>query len=165
MQKPIPEMISVRASKRGIPRTVRIVVVAVVVSILTLVASSVTVSEWVLARFPEYASVFRRLPRYEGQSGDPDLGLLSARIDAGAVRRAAKLVPDDALYYVQSPEPFTDGLERVARLYFLPAVAVRHPSDADWILSFRSRSLPRGVAKLESIRLSRDLSLSRVAPH
>lgn len=149
----------------GRTRTVRIVVVAIVVSILALVASSVTVSEAVLARLPEYSSVIRRLPRYGGQSGDPDRAHLNARIDAGVVRRAAKLVPDDALYYVQSPEPFAEALERVARLYFLPAVAVRHPSDANWIFSYRSRSLPRGVAELESITLSHDLSLSRVAPH
>jgi hypothetical protein len=141
------------------------VVVGVVVAILTLVASSVTLSEAVLARFPEYASVLRRLPRYEGQSGDPDRAHFSARVDVDAVRRAAKLVPDDGLYYVQSPEPLAESLERVARLYFLPAVAVRDPTDANWILSFRSRSLPRGVAKLESITLSQDLSLFRVAPH
>src|SRR6266508_3867424 len=107
----------VRASKRGIPRSVRLVVVGVVVAILTLVASSVTLSEAVLARFPEYASVLRRLPRYEGQSGDPDPAHLSARIDVDLVRRAAKLVPNDALYYVQSPEPFAEDLERVARLF------------------------------------------------
>jgi hypothetical protein len=155
----------VRASTRGIPRSARLVVVGVVVAILTLVASSVTLSEAVLARFPEYASVLRRLPRYEGQSGDPDRAHFSSRVDVDAVRRAAKLVPDDALYYVQSPEPLAESLERVARLYFLPAVAVRDPADANWILSFRLRSLPRGVAKLESITLSQDLSLFRVAPH
>jgi hypothetical protein len=143
----------------------RLVVIAVVLSILTLVASSLTVNQWVLARLPEYQSLLRRLPPYEAQSGDPDRAHYSARVDAGAVRRAADLVQDDALYYVQSPEPFAESLERVARLYFLPALAVRHPTEANWILSFRSRSLPRGVAELESITLSQDLTLYRVAPH
>jgi hypothetical protein len=152
-------------SARQIPRSVRLVAVGVVVATLALVASSVTLSEAVLARFPEYASVLRRLPRYDGQSGDPDPAHLSLRIDVDVVRRAAKLVPDDAPYYVQAPEPFAEDLERLARLYFLPAVAVRRPSDANWILSFRAPSLPRGVKELQSIRLSRELSLSRVAPH
>jgi hypothetical protein len=158
-------MTSVHASNRGVLRRVRFVGLAVVVLIFALVASSLTVSEWLLARFPEYAPVVRRLPHYAGQSGDPDPAHFSHRIDANLVRRAGDLVPDDALYYVNSPGPFAESLDRLARLYFLPALAVRHPSDADWILSFRRRSLPRGVAELESITLSQDLSLSRVAPH
>jgi hypothetical protein len=153
------------SSAPRIPRSVRLVVVGVVVAILTLIASSFTVNQWVVGRLPEYAPVLRRLPHYEGQSGDPDPAHLSVRIDVDVVRRAAKLVPNDALYYLHSPEPFAEDLERLARLFFLPAVAVRHPSDANWILSFRSRSLPRGVTELQSVTLSRDLSLSRIALH
>ena len=153
-----------QASAEDSSRTLRLAAVGVVLASFALIAFSLTVNQWVLGRLPEYAPVLRRLPPYEGQSSDPDSAHLSARIDLGAVRRAAKLVPDDALYYVQSPERFEEDIERVARLYFLPAVAVRHPPDAGWILSFRSRSLPRGVRRLESIALSQDLILARVAP-
>jgi hypothetical protein len=130
-----------------------------------LVAASSAVSEWVLRRVPDYAPVLRRLPRYEGQSGDPDMGRLNARIEIAAVRRAAELVPDDALYYVDAPEPFAEGLDRVARLFFVPSVAVRRPDDAAWILAFRSRSPPPGVVTLDSFELGRELSLLRIGRH
>lgn len=153
-----------RGARRGIDRLVRLFVSLAVASSFLLVASSSRVTESVLSTFPDYAPVLRRLPRYEGQRGDPDLGRLGTQIDAAAIRRAAELVPDDALYYVHAPERFAEGIHRVAQLNFLPAVAVRRPTDADWVLVFRSPSLPQGVAELESFALSRDLSLLRVAP-
>lgn len=140
------------------------VVVGAVASVFILIVSSSAVSDWVLARIPDYAPVLQRLPRYEGQSGDPELGREGARIDIAAVRRAAEAMPDDARYYVQSPEPFKEDVDRLARLYFLPALAVRHASAAEWILAFRSRAPPRGLVLLAAIPVSRDFSLFRVAP-
>jgi len=153
----------VRATRQDNFHVARIVTAVLVISVFGLLASSTAVTESVLARLPEYAPILRKLPRYEGQRGDPDLGRLQASIDVAAIRRAAEFVPDDALYYVEAPEPFAEDVRRVAQLYFLPAAAVRHATDAEWILAFRSRSLPSGVKDVESIALSRDLSLIRVA--
>lgn len=146
-------------------QTVRVLAVVLVGGVFLLLALSTAVTESVLSRVPEYAPVLRLMPRYQGQSGDPDLGRRSTIIDVDAIRRAAEFVPDEASYHVQAPEPFVEDVRRVARLYFLPALAVSRANDADWILAFRSRSLPEEVEDWDSIVLSRDVSLIRVGPH
>jgi hypothetical protein len=156
-------VIRMRGAEREIDRLARLIVSLLVASSFLLIASSSAVTEAVLSFFPEYAPVLRLLPRYEAEQGTPDLGRLGAQIDVAEIRRAADIVPDDALYYVHAPERFAEDVRRVAQFYFLPAVAVRHPTGADWVLAFRSPSLPQGLTERESIALSPDLSLIRVA--
>jgi hypothetical protein len=126
-----------------------------------VLTSSTGATEAVLSRFPEYAPILRLLPRYAGESGDPDLGYLRTPVDVDAIRTAGELTPDDAPYYVQAPEPLVEDIRRVARLYFLPSVEVRQASDAEWILVFRSGAPPTAQV-LESTDLSGDVSLVRV---
>lgn len=156
-------MTLLRASQQSIHPRARVAAGALVGLAFLLLALSTAVTESVLSRFPEYAPVLQLLPRYEGESGDPDLGSLRTAIDVGAIRRAAELVPDDAVYYVQAPEPLAEDVRRVARLYFLPSFEVRRATDAGWILAVRSDSPPGDVAYLESVVLSSDVSLVRVA--
>jgi hypothetical protein len=150
-----------RLGRPSLHRSARVAAAAIVGLAFLLLASSTTATESVLSRLPEYAPVLRLLPRYEGQSGDPQLPR-GIQIDVGSIRRAAAHVSDDALYYLQAPEPIAEDVRRVARLYFLPSVEVRRATDADWILVFRSRS-PPGVEHSEPVVLSRDVSLIRVA--
>jgi hypothetical protein len=150
-----------KANKLGTPRALRILTAGIVALLFVVLASSTAATESVLSRVPEYGPVLRLLPRYEGQSGDPDLRHLRTTVDVDAIRRAGELAPDDAPYYVQAREPLLEDIRRVARLYFLPSVEVRRATDAEWILVFRSGAPPR-VQALESIALSGDVSLLRV---
>jgi hypothetical protein len=156
-------VIRMRGPERKIDRLACLIVSLLVASSFLLIASSYTVTEAVLSLFPKYAPVLRLFPRYKGEQGTPDFGRLEAQIDVAEIRRAADILPDDALYYVHAPERFAKDVRRVAQFYFLPAAAVRHPTGADWVLAFRSPSLPQGLVERESIALSPDLSLIRVA--
>jgi hypothetical protein len=65
-----------------------------------------------------------------------------ARVDTSAIRRASKLVPNNAVYYVRRPasDPTSDNIILAGQLFFLPAVQSRRPQAANWILSYRSRA-------------------------
>jgi hypothetical protein len=96
--------------------------------------------------FPRYAPVVQHLPGRRLDTGDPiyfHLGYRHpARVDTSAIRRAGKLVPNNAVYYVRRPasDPTSDDIVLAAQLFFLPAVQSRRPQAANWILSYRSRA-------------------------
>lgn len=82
-------------------------------------------------------------------------------IDAAAVRRAAKLLPDRTTYVVAVPagQPVLRGnLRAAAQLFFAPALPVQSPADAHWALVAGAGG-PRGAA---TYRLGGGLRLVRL---
>ena len=146
----------------------RITTIAVLTLLLVVFVGSKTISSRVRSAVPEYAPIINRLPGYQPQTGDPIYfhfsSLAPAHVDTAAIRRAARLVPDDATFFVQGPKsnPSTDDVVLAARLFFLPAVLSARAGTAGWILSYRSRSIPRGLRSIKSYRLDRDLLLVNV---
>jgi hypothetical protein len=102
--------------------------------------------EPLLRVFPRYAPVVHHLPGDRLDTGDPIYFHVGsqrpARVDTSAIRRAGKLVPDNAIYDVRGPasDPTSGNIMLAARLFFLPAVQSRRPRAANWILSYRSRA-------------------------
>lgn len=115
--------------------------------------------------FPRYGVVADHLPGGRLDSGDPIYFHVGyerpARVNTAAIRRAATLVPDDAVYYFRgSSGPTSENLMLAARLFFLPAVQSQRSEPATWILSYRdSRPPARWRRRYE---LDRDLRLTEV---
>jgi hypothetical protein len=106
----------------------------------------------------------RRLANYRADTRDP---IYNAQIDAAAIRRAGALIPNSRreTYYIYTrPEPqLGHDLIGAGLLFFLPALAVSHPEDARWILSYEAPTLaPRGVRAGRSFRLGPKIFLVRV---
>ena len=86
-------------------------------------------------RFP---GPVRQLARHSLNTPDP---VPTARLDVAAVRRAAGILPSRATYAVVAPpnDPqLTADLLSVARVFFLPALAVADPSRAQWLLRYQT---------------------------
>jgi hypothetical protein len=106
----------------------------------------------------------RRLANYRADTRDP---IYNARIDAAAIRRAGALLPNSrgVTYYIHTrPEPqLGHDLIGAGLLFFLPAVPVPSPFQAQWILSYDAGSLvPRGVRPERTYRLGKGIYLIRV---
>jgi hypothetical protein len=106
----------------------------------------------------------RRLANYRADTRDP---IYNAPIDASAIRRAGALIPNsrNETYYIHTrPEPqLGHDLIGAGLLFFLPALAVPHPKDARWILSYEAPTLvPRGVRAGKTYRLGPKIFLVRV---
>jgi hypothetical protein len=99
----------------------------------------------------------------EGSGPDP---AFSAPIDAAAVRRAGRIVPDDATYFVwaRRTDPLFQGnLKAATQLFLAPARPVQSPEDAGWLLSYRATpEVPPGVRLAALRRLGPSILLARV---
>lgn len=117
---------------------------------LVVVLAAVTA---LLAVVPGLNTPLARLAAYEGDGPEP---LYDAPLDPRAFRRAGKLVPDDATYFVQTPreDPLVVGNVKAAvQLFLLPALLVHDPKDAGWVLSYRTRGGPLLPDALRPLRL------------
>lgn len=143
----------------------RATTVLVLTLLLALFVASKGINSRVLSKVPAYAPIIERLPGNSPQTGDPIYFHFGERhpayVDTAAIRRAGRLIPDDATYFVQAAasDANAGGVVLAARLFLLPAAPTRRASTADWILSYRSPSLPRGLKVARSYRLDHDLRL------
>jgi hypothetical protein len=107
----------------------------------------------------------RKLVKVDSEGPDPRF---SAPIDAAAVRRAGRIVPDDATYFVwaRRTDPLFQGnLKAATQLFLTPALPVQAPQEARWLLSYRARPpVPPGVRIVERVRLGPEILLARVEP-
>jgi hypothetical protein len=146
----------------------RIATIAVLTLLLLLFVTFKNFSSRVRSAVPEYAPIIDRLPGYQPQAGDPIYFHFSSHVptdvDTAAIRRAGRLVPDDATYFVQAPEssPSTQDVVLAARLFFLPAVLSVRADMVGWILSYRSPSIPPGFRSTTTYRLDKDLLLIKL---
>ena len=106
----------------------------------------------------------RRLANYRADTRDP---IYNAPVDGQAIRRAGALLPDSrgVTYYIHTrPEPqLGHDLIGAGLLFFLPAVAVPSPYEAQWILSYDAPTLlPKGLRAEREYRLGRRIYLIRV---
>jgi hypothetical protein len=106
----------------------------------------------------------RRLANYRADTRDP---IYNARIDATAIRRAGALLPNSrgVTYYIHTrPEPqLGHDLIGAGLLFFLPAVPVPSPGEAQWVLSYEARTrLPKGVRAERAYTLGKRIYLIRV---
>ena len=86
---------------------------------------------------PGIGGPLRRLAKVDADGPDPRYEIA---IDPGAIRRAARILPDDARYFVAvgGHDPLEHGnLKAAAQLFFTPALPVQDPAAADWLLTYR----------------------------
>jgi hypothetical protein len=106
----------------------------------------------------------RRLANYRADTRDP---IYNAPIDARAIRRAGALLPNSrgVTYYIHTrPAPqLGHDLIGAGLLFFLPAVPVPSPREAQWILSYEAPTrLPKGVRAERAYTLGKRIYLIRV---
>jgi hypothetical protein len=112
------------------------------------------------------SSPIRRLAAYRADTREP---IYNFPLDRRAIRRAGAILPDSrsATYYIHTrPEPqLGHDLIGAGLLFFLPAVAVPGPFDAQWVLSYQAPTLvPKGVVAGKTYRLGDRIYLIRVRP-
>ena len=108
----------------------------------------------------------RKLANYDADTADP---IYNWPLDPRAIRRAGEILPNSSrvTYYIHTrPEPqLGHDLIGAGLLFFLPAVAVPDPADAQWVLSYEAETLlPQGVHALRTYRLGERIYLVRVRP-
>jgi hypothetical protein len=77
-----------------------------------------------------------RVANLEGDGPNPRF---DAQLDARALRRAGRLVPDDETYLAAAPEadPLLQGnLKAAAQLYLAPSLPVQSLERAQWVLAY-----------------------------
>jgi hypothetical protein len=77
-----------------------------------------------------------RLANVDGDGPDPRF---DAPLDAGAIRRASRIVPDDETYLAAAPgaDPLLQGnLKAAAQLYLAPSLPVQDLNRAQWVLAY-----------------------------
>ena len=131
---------------------------------LGLVALLVLLTVGVAVAPGRLSAPIRRLANYRGDTRDP---IYNAPLDARAIRRAGALLPDSrsVTYYIHTrPEPqLGHDLIGAGLLFFLPAVPVPSPREAQWILSYDAATLlPSGVRAERTYRVGRRIYLIRV---
>jgi hypothetical protein len=117
-----------------------------------------------LAAVPGLNAPFARLAAYEGDGREP---MYDADVDAQAVRRAGELVPDDARYYLDMPHvsPLLAGnVKAAAQLFLSPALPVRDPRAAGWVLHYGGEGFPPGLRPVQTTRLAPGIAVVRVRP-
>lgn len=126
---------------------------------LAIFVTSKSVSTAFLTLFPDYAPIVNRLPGHEADDRDPiyfHIGDTSpGTIDTDAIRRAGRLLPDEATYYLQVPDsaPRADDVRLAAMLFLQPSLRSRRASATDWVFSYASPTLPRGANAEATYRL------------
>jgi hypothetical protein len=128
------------------------------VALLTLLTVGVAIAPGRLS------SPIRRLANYRADTRDP---IYNAPVDAQAIRRAGALLPNSrsVTYYIHTrPAPqLGHDLIGAGLLFFLPAVVVPSPREAQWILSYEAPTrLPKGVRAERTYDLGRRIYLIRV---
>jgi hypothetical protein len=124
-----------------------------------------TLATLTLALAPgKLSAPIRRLANYRGDTRDP---IYNAPIDGAAIRRAGAVLPDSrsVTYYIHTrPEPqLGHDLIGAGLLFFLPAVPVPSPGEAQWVLSYDAPTrLPKGVQATKAYRVGRRIYLIRV---
>ena len=81
-------------------------------------------------------SPFGRLANVDGDGPDPHFDV---QLDAEAIRRAGRMVPDDDTYLVAAPgaSPLLQGnLKAAAQLYLAPSLPVQGLGRAQWVLAY-----------------------------
>jgi hypothetical protein len=131
---------------------------AAILSVLVLLTIGVALAPGKLS------APIRRLASYRADTRDP---IYNASIDAAAIRRAGAILPNTrgVTYYIHTrPEPqLGHDLIGAGLLFFLPALPVPSPFEAQWILSYEAPTrLPRGVRAERAYRLGRRIYLIRV---
>ena len=106
----------------------------------------------------------RRLANYRADTRDP---IYNAPIDGRAIRRAGAILPDSrgVTYYIHTrPVPqLGHDLIGAGLLFFLPAVPVPSPREAQWVLSYDAPTrLPKGVRAERAYALGKRIYLIRV---
>ena len=106
----------------------------------------------------------RRLANYRADTRDP---IYNAPVDRRAIRRAGAILPDSrgVTYYIHTrPEPqLGHDLIGAGLLFFLPAVPVPSPREAQWVLSYDAPTrLPKGVRGERTYRVGKRIYLIRV---
>jgi hypothetical protein len=90
---------------------------------------------------PGIGGPLRRLAKVDGDGPEPRYEIA---IDPGAIRRAARTLPDDARYFVAvgGHDPLEHGnLKAAAQLFFAPALPVQDPAAAGWLLTYREEAV------------------------
>ncbi len=131
---------------------------AAIVAVLVLVTLGLAVAPGRLG------APIRRLANYRADTADP---IYNWPLDARAIRRAGAILPDSerTTYYLHTrPEPqLGHDLIGAALLFFLPALAVPEPGQAQWVLSYEAPTLlPTGLRAARVYRLGRRIYLVRV---
>jgi hypothetical protein len=131
---------------------------------LGLVALLVLLTVGVALAPGRLSAPIRRLANYHADTRDP---IYNAPLDAQAIRRAGAILPNTrgVTYYIHTrPEPqLGHDLIGAGLLFFLPALPVPSPFEAQWILSYEAPALlPRGVRAERAYRLGRRIYLIRV---
>ena len=108
----------------------------------------------------------RRLANYDADTRDP---IYNAPLDGRAIRRAGAILPNSrgVTYYIHTrPEPqLGHDLIGAGLLFFLPAVPVPSPFEAQWVLSYDAPTrLPKGVRSERTYRVGERIYLIRVRP-
>jgi len=106
----------------------------------------------------------RRLANYRADTRDP---IYNAPLDAAAIRRAGALLPNSrgVTYYIHTRPEAQLGHDLIGAglLFFLPAVAVPSPREAQWVLSYDAPTrLPKGLRAERSYTLGKRIYLIRV---
>jgi hypothetical protein len=106
----------------------------------------------------------RRLANYDADTRDP---IYNAPLDPQAIRRAGAILPNSrsVTYYIHTrPEPqLGHDLIGAGLLFFLPAVPVPSPREAQWVLSYDAPTrLPKGVRAERSYTVGKRIYLIRV---
>jgi len=102
----------------------------------------------------------RWLTSYHTSSPDPSWDI---PVDGSAFRRAAAFVDAGSTYYLWYPAAqtqYSHDLLGAGLLFLTPALPVWEPSDADWVVSYRARTLvPPGFPAGRTIRLANGIYL------
>ena len=110
------------------------------------------------------SSPIRKLANYRADTRDP---IYNYPLDPRAIRRAGAILPDsrNVTYYIYTrPVPqLGHDLIGASLLFFLPAVAVPSPGDAEWVLSYDAPTLvPKGVNAARTYQVGNRIYLVRV---
>jgi hypothetical protein len=128
------------------------------VAVLTLLTVAVALAPGRLS------GPIRRLANYRADTRDP---IYNYPLDPRAIRRAGAILPNakGTTYYIHTRPEAQLGHDLIGAglLFFLPAVAVPSPREAQWVLSYDAPTrLPKGVRAERSYTLGKRIYLIRV---
>jgi hypothetical protein len=112
------------------------------------------------------SSPIRKLANYRADTRDP---IYNYPLAPRAIRRAAAILPNSshATYYIHTrPEPqLGHDLIGAGLLFFLPAVPVPSPREAQWVLSYEAPTLlPKGVHAARTYQVGHRIYVIRLRP-
>ena len=86
-------------------------------------------------------------------------------VNGDAFRRASTVVRGRSTYYVLYPpaeRQYAHDLLAAGLLLLTPALPVRYPADADWLIAYRTAPKPpTGVRGVRTVRVTGEMSLMR----